>query len=188
MLKKTLFTLLFSLFSVTAWSDSCEILLSGPMFQLSNELALGNVNVYNFDKIEMKNVIFTRWVYLSPYHSDDEHTSIGLNSEGELYVLHSDARLAFGGSRAWLLSGKLNIKEFSITGTGLLSATDDKGKVYTIDNYFAERALIDINYLSLTEFLFGKTWPDEGFLRQLEVPSTLERLRTDVFFEFEDDY
>ena len=47
--------------------------------------------------------------------------------------------------------------------TGHLSVTDDQGRIYTIDNEFVKRALVEMNLFSFYEVFFGKTWPDESF-------------------------
>lgn len=191
MIKKALLLLLMTLYGTFAQSNSCsELLLSGPMFQLTNTLAVGDVTIHNFDQLELKSVIFNRWVYLSPYDAHTEHVSIGLTSEGELYLLNTNSERQLGSDQAWLLSGTLKIKEFSITGTRFLSVMGEDEKTYTVDNDFVESALVKINYLTLSEFIFGRTWPTEGFLREVNAENgeELERLIVEPFLEEMDDF
>ena len=183
MVKKSFITFLVSVYSLSAWSASCEFLLSAPMFQLTNDLVLGAVNINNFEKIETKRLIFNPWIYLSSDDMDTSHTSIGLNSEGKLYVFRSNHKGVYTAHTAWLLSGSLKIKKFSITNTGHLSATDEEGLVYTVNNDLALNALRKLDYFSITELLFGKSWPDEGFLKEVNESNRLESLNAEIFFK-----
>ena len=184
-MKINLFILTICLYSNVAWSNAClDLYVESPLFQLTSTIVVGPTTLIDFKKINMGSVYLNPRVYLSPFDEEENHVSIGITPEKELYLVHSKSRTDLRElSTAWLLSGELKVESFEVTSFRFLSVTDIDGNVYTIDNALAEESLNNLGLLSIGDLIFGKSFSNTGLLKEVNSnnPEVLRRLDPRLF-------